>query len=301
MAIRRSLLAHLPRFRGTAPLLVLAVASALLVAIPARPAAAATCPCSIFSATQTPGNPSENDTDPVELGVKFRADTDGAITAIRFYKGTGNGGAHTGSLWDSAGKQLSTVAFTGETTTGWQQANLPSPIAVTAGTTYVASYYAPVGRYAADAGAFANAGSRQQPADRVAERHGRRQRRLSLRGGRRISHQHLSEQQLLGRCGVHHQRGRHHEADRNRSSARRRSDERPGRRPACPRPSASRCSRRPCPGREQCGRCGRRDVELRRRHANADLHAHRQPGHLDHLHRESERDQGHRRERRWTR
>ena len=157
MVIRRSLPGHLWRPRWTSLLLVLALVCALLVALPARPAAAATCPCSIFSATQTPANPSENDTDAVELGMKFRADTDGAISAIRFYKGTGNGGIHTGSLWDSAGTRLSTVSFAGETATGWQQANLPSPVAVTAGTTYVVSYYAPMGRYASDTGAFANA------------------------------------------------------------------------------------------------------------------------------------------------
>src|SRR4051794_19539134 len=115
MVIPRSLPGHLWRPRWTSLLLVLALVCALLVTLPARPAAAATCPCSIFSATQTPANPSENDTDAVELGMKFRADTDGAISAIRFYKGTGNGGIHTGSLWDSAGTRLSTVSFAGET------------------------------------------------------------------------------------------------------------------------------------------------------------------------------------------
>ena len=157
MVIHRSRPGHLWRPRGTTVLLVLAMVCALLVALPARPAAAATCPCSVFNATQTPANPSEDDTDAVELGMKFRADTDGAISAIRFYKGTGNGGVHTGSLWTTAGTRLSTVTFAGETATGWQQANLPSPVAVTAGTTYVVSYYAPMGRYAADTGAFANA------------------------------------------------------------------------------------------------------------------------------------------------
>lgn len=117
-------------------------------------AAAATCPCSIFGAGQTPTVASENDTDAVELGVKFRADQAGFITGVRFYKGTGNTGTHTGSLWTAAGARLATVTFTGETATGWQQAMFASPVAVTANTTYVASYYAPVGRYAADTGFF---------------------------------------------------------------------------------------------------------------------------------------------------
>ncbi len=150
--------------RRMAVLLAFVLTLSFLVVGQVRPADAATCPCSIFTATQTPVNPSENDTDPVELGVKFRADTDGAITAIRFYKGTGNGGTHTGSLWNSTGTtRLSTVTFTAETATGWQQASLPAPIAVTAGTTYVASYYAPQGHYAGDNGAFANAAVANPP------------------------------------------------------------------------------------------------------------------------------------------
>ena len=59
-----------------------------------------------------PGCPSDSDTDAVELGVKFRADQDGFVTGIRFYKGTGNTGTHTGSLWNSAGTRLATVTFT---------------------------------------------------------------------------------------------------------------------------------------------------------------------------------------------
>ena len=46
--------------------------------------------------------------------------------------------------------RLATATFTNETATGWQQANFASPVAVTAGTTYVASYLAPNGHYASD-------------------------------------------------------------------------------------------------------------------------------------------------------
>ena len=130
---------------------------------PAEPAEAATCPCTIFTSTQTPTVPADPDTDPIELGVKFRADQDGFVTGIRFYKGTGNTGTHTGSLWSSAGTRLATVTFTGETATGWQQATFASPVAVTANTTYVASYYAPNGRYAADDGYFAGSGVTNSP------------------------------------------------------------------------------------------------------------------------------------------
>ncbi len=35
----------------------------------------------------------------VELGVKFRSDTAGYITGIRFYKASANTGTHVGNLW----------------------------------------------------------------------------------------------------------------------------------------------------------------------------------------------------------
>jgi hypothetical protein len=153
------------RTRNTllAALLGLALSFGFLVAVPAEPAAAATCPCTIFTTTQTPSVQTDPDNVPIELGVKFQADQDGFVTGIRFYKGNTNTGTHTGSLWNSSGTRLATVTFTGESATGWQQANFTSPIAVTANTTYVASYYAPNGHYAADEGYFANSGVTNSP------------------------------------------------------------------------------------------------------------------------------------------
>ena len=107
---------HLPspalpqRGRLLAALVALLVLGGLVApALPqigAEPAAAAACPCSIFSGTAVPANPAENDPAAVELGVKFRADVAGFVTAVRFYKGTGNGGTHTGSLWATNGTRL---------------------------------------------------------------------------------------------------------------------------------------------------------------------------------------------------
>src|SRR5438046_7558779 len=51
---------------------------------------------------------------PVELGVTFRADSNGYITGIRFYKSTGNTGTHVGNLWSSGGTLLASATFTGE-------------------------------------------------------------------------------------------------------------------------------------------------------------------------------------------
>lgn len=135
-------------------LLMLGFTLGLVGVVPPPRAEAATCPCTVFTAAQTPANPSENDPDAVELGMKFRADQAGFVSGVRFYKGTGNTGTHTGSLWNAAGTRLATVTFTSETASGWQQATFASPVAVAANTTYVVSYYAPVGRYAADSNYF---------------------------------------------------------------------------------------------------------------------------------------------------
>jgi methionine-rich copper-binding protein CopC len=115
------------------------------------------CPCTLFAATATPANPSANDPTAIEVGVKFTSAIDGYITGVRFYKGSSNTGTHIGNLWTGTGTLLGTVTFNGETASGWQQANFPGPIAVTAGTTYVVSYWTSSGNYAADAGYFSAA------------------------------------------------------------------------------------------------------------------------------------------------
>ncbi|WP_229068354.1 N,N-dimethylformamidase beta subunit family domain-containing protein [Actinoplanes sp. DH11] len=113
-----------------------------------------TCPCSIWPATATPATPADSDTAAVEVGTRFRSDVAGTVTGVRFYKGSGNSGTHVGHLWTTTGTLLGTATFGGETATGWQTATFGTPVAIAANTTYVVSYYAPAGRYAADAGFF---------------------------------------------------------------------------------------------------------------------------------------------------
>jgi|GEM_PF-258072 len=114
----------------------------------------AVCPCTLFSPTVTPSI--ENDTNPVELGVKFRSSQNGYITGIRFYKDLANTGTHTGYLWSTTDTNipLATIVFTNETASGWQQATFSSPIAITANTTYVASYHTNSGYYAVSTNFF---------------------------------------------------------------------------------------------------------------------------------------------------
>jgi len=125
---------------------------------PSVTAAAHDCPCDAWTSSSTPSLVDSGDGSAVELGVKFRTDYNGYINGIRFYKASANTGTHVGHLWSASGTLLGSVTFTGETGSGWQQANFSSPIAVTANTVYVASYSAPVGHYSADVDFFAMSG-----------------------------------------------------------------------------------------------------------------------------------------------
>jgi hypothetical protein len=118
----------------------------------------------IFAPTDIPKNAIAPDQSSVELGLKFRSDKDGLIAGVRFYKGgAANGGQHLGRLWTSDGTLLGTVTFANETNSGWQQALFQTPIPITANTTYVVSYFAPQGNYAADNNYFAPSGVDHAP------------------------------------------------------------------------------------------------------------------------------------------
>jgi fibronectin type 3 domain-containing protein len=121
------------------------------------------CPCTIWNSSAVPGTASTGDTSANELGVKFRSDVDGLVTGLRFFKSAVNTGTHTAHLWSRAGALMSQASFTNETATGWQQVSFPSPVPITANTTYVASYFAPVGGYSRDAAYFSNKGFDNAP------------------------------------------------------------------------------------------------------------------------------------------
>jgi hypothetical protein len=104
-------------------------------------------PCTIWG-TSTPATPSINDPNAVELGVKFRSNINGYITGIRFYKGNTNTGNYIVNLWNTSGQNLGTATSNNLSTSGWQQVNFSNPVAITANTTYIASYHTSIGRYA---------------------------------------------------------------------------------------------------------------------------------------------------------
>ena len=102
---------------------------------------------------RTPAVAADSDSSAIEVGVKFRANQPGSSPVSGSTRDPANTGTHVGSLWCS-GAKLGSATFTGESASGWQQVNFASPVAVSANTTYVASYYAPNGRYSTTDGYF---------------------------------------------------------------------------------------------------------------------------------------------------
>jgi len=98
---------------------------------------------SLFGATAATGS-LENDNQSVELGMKFSASAAGQITALRYWRAAGDANdtdVRQGHLWSSTGQLLGTVTFTSTAgQSGWQTANLATPVNLTAGATYVVSY-----------------------------------------------------------------------------------------------------------------------------------------------------------------
>jgi hypothetical protein len=100
---------------------------------------------------------------PVELGFKFYTDINGFITGMRFYKAASNTGPHVASLWTIDGALMARATYVNESASGWQQVSFAAPVAITAGTRYVASYHTSTGHYAADTGYFSKSGVDSAP------------------------------------------------------------------------------------------------------------------------------------------
>jgi hypothetical protein len=110
----------------------------------------------LFGAADAPQFVTTADSSAVELGVRFVAATGGTVSGIRFYKGTQNTGVHTAHLWRADGTLLASATFSSETATGWQQVTFATPVTLTVGQTYVASYHTTTGYYASTPGFFQN-------------------------------------------------------------------------------------------------------------------------------------------------
>jgi len=123
----------------------------------------------IWSSSAVPSVVDVGSDTSVELGVSFKADTNGYITGVRFYKSPANTGTHQGSLWTNTGTLLASATFTGETASGWQQATFAKPVAITANTVYVASYHVTNGHWSVNWSYFATAGVNNAPLHALAD------------------------------------------------------------------------------------------------------------------------------------
>ena len=98
-------------------------------------------PVSLFTASNTPAQTNLTDSSPLEVGVKFQSSVAGQITALKFYRSSGDTGSDLLDLWTSTGTNLASVTFTNTAASGWQTVNLSTPVSIAANTTYVASYH----------------------------------------------------------------------------------------------------------------------------------------------------------------
>jgi hypothetical protein len=106
---------------------------------------------SFWNNAATPNSPDiTSDPSAVTLGLRFYSDVPGSVTGVRFFKGPNNTGQHVGTLWSGTGTMLAQVTFSGETASGWQQANFQTPVSIAANAVYVITYLAPNGNYADD-------------------------------------------------------------------------------------------------------------------------------------------------------
>ncbi len=106
------------------------------------------CPCSLWGSV-APVTAPLTDPNSITVGTKFTSEAGGSVTGVRFYKGSSDTGTHIGSLWTTSGTLLASATFTNETASGWQQVSFSKPVTISAGTTYIVSYLAPVGHYEA--------------------------------------------------------------------------------------------------------------------------------------------------------
>jgi hypothetical protein len=78
-----------------------------------------------------------------EQGLEFSSSVNGQITHLRFWKAPGEPGgpnAHTGKIWNTNGTLLASVSFSCESSFGWQEAALTTPLQITAGVRYRVTY-----------------------------------------------------------------------------------------------------------------------------------------------------------------
>lgn len=116
------------------------------------------CPCSLKDRAAPAGAISADEAGAVELGVKVTPQTNGYITAVRFYKPIiSTVSTHTANIWSSTGTNLATATSSNESDYGWQEIKLSTPLKVSKDTLYVVSFTTSDGIYMASQGGVSSA------------------------------------------------------------------------------------------------------------------------------------------------
>lgn len=103
---------------------------------------------SLWAPGDVPASVNLNDGQPIEVGTKFTTAVDGFVRGVRMYIDASTAtGSFRGKLWDFNTQTLLGSAFFTISGNGWQEVLFSSPVAVTAGTTYLVSCYSDDGFY----------------------------------------------------------------------------------------------------------------------------------------------------------
>jgi hypothetical protein len=116
------------------------------------------CPCSLQNNQLPTGSTTYREVyaNGLELGLKIVPNTNGYITALRFYKPlVSPDSSRTGHIWDAQGNLLATVNTANESEYGWQEATLTTPLNVTKDQLYILSFGLSTGDYQATFGKLA--------------------------------------------------------------------------------------------------------------------------------------------------
>ena len=132
------------------------------------------------------GNLNENDAQAVELGVRFRSDSDGFITALRFYRSpVEQRAAYRASVDQRQARCWPAQPSRASAHRAGRRWRSTRRFAVTAGASYIASYHTQ--NYYAFAGGYFTAAVDNPPLRALADGDGRRERRLRVRRGGHLS------------------------------------------------------------------------------------------------------------------
>lgn len=108
----------------------------------------------LWDKSAVPAIISDTDRSAVQLGVTFSSAVEGDVTAIQFYRGPQNAGAHEIRLWNPDGEIAAEARLAQTSATGWVDVAFAEPVRIGAGEKWIASYHAPEGGYSVTEGYF---------------------------------------------------------------------------------------------------------------------------------------------------